>query len=78
MYDVINENICPFLNDFYKLKVSKINSTNNGYMIKLQKTKLEYGLLSLNFMGTKIFNDVSLEISKQCCDKSFKSSVKSH
>ena len=57
---VINENFCPPLNDFYKLKVSKINTRNNGYMVKLPNTKLEYGRLSLTFMGAKIFNDIPL------------------
>ena len=50
MYGVINEKICPPLNDFYELKVSKINSRNNGYLVKLPKIKLEYGRLSLKFM----------------------------
>ena len=33
-------------------------------MVKLPKAKLEYGRLSLKFMGTKIFNDLPLEIRK--------------
>ena len=74
----INEKICPPLNDLYELKVSKINTRNNGYMVKLPKTKLEYGRLSLKFMGAKIFNDLPLEIRKQCFVKSFKSSLKSY
>ena len=78
VYDVINEKIRTRLNDFYELKVSKKNSRNNGYMVKLPNTKLEYGRLSLKFMGTKIFNDLTLEIRKQCFDKSFKSSLKSY
>ena len=69
MYDVINEKISPPLNGFYELKVSKVNTRNNGYMVKLPKTKLEYGHLSLKFMGAKIFNDLLLEIRKQCFDK---------
>ena len=77
-YDVINEKIYPLLNDFYELKVSKINTRNNGYMVKLPKTQLEYGRLSLKFMGVKIFNDLPLGIRKQCFDKSFKSSLKSY
>ena len=47
-------------------------------MVKLPKTKLEYGRLSLKFMGAKIFNDLPLEIRKQCFVKSFKSSLKSY
>ena len=42
-------------------------------MVKLPKTKLEYGRLSLKFMGAKIFNDLPLEF-----DKSFMSSLKSY
>ena len=78
MHDVISEKIRPPLNEFYELKVSKINTRNNGYMVKLPKTKLEYGRLSLKFMGAKSFNDLPLEIRKQCFDKSFKSSLKSY
>ena len=55
VHDVINGKIRPPLNDFYELKVSKINTRNNGYMVKLPKAKLEYGCLSLKFMGTKSF-----------------------
>ena len=73
-----NEKISPPLNGFYELKVSKVNTRNNCYMVKLPKTKLEYGHLSLKFMGAKIFNDLLLEIRKQCFDKSFKSSLKSY
>ena len=76
--EVINEKICPPLNDLYELKVSKIITRNNGYMVKLPKTKLEYGRLSLKFMGAKIFNDLPLEIRKHCLVKSFKSSLKSY
>ena len=43
MHDVINEKIHVSVNDFYELKVSKINTRNNGFMVKLPKTKLEYG-----------------------------------
>ena len=78
VYDVINEKICLLLNDLYELKVSKINTRNNSYMVKLPKTRLECGRLSLKFMGAKIFNDLPLEIRKQCSDKSFKSSLKSY
>ena len=56
------------MNDFYELKVSKINTRNNGYMVKLPMTKLEYGRLSLKFMGAKIFNDLPLEIRRPCFD----------
>ena len=34
VYDVINEKICPPMNDFYELKVPKINTRNNGDMVK--------------------------------------------
>ena len=40
VHDVLNEKIRPPLNDFYELKISKINTRNNGYMVKLPKTKL--------------------------------------
>ena len=69
-FSIINEKICPPLNEFYELKVSKINTRNNGYIVELSKTKLEYGCLSLKFMGVKIFNDLPLEIRRQCFDKS--------
>ena len=78
VHDVINEKIRPPLNEFYELKVSKVNTRNNGYMVKLPKTKLEYGRLSLKFLGAKIFNDLPLGIRKQCFDKSPKSSLKSY
>ena len=42
VHDVLNEKIRPPLNDFYDLKVSKINTRNNGYMVKLPKTKREF------------------------------------
>ena len=42
VHDVISEKIRPPLNDFYELKVSKINTRNNGYMVKLPKTKREF------------------------------------
>ena len=42
VYNVINEKIFPPLNNFYGLKVSKINTRNNGYMVKLPKTKREF------------------------------------
>ena len=58
--------------------VSIINTRNNGYMFKLPKTKLEYGRLSLKYMGAKIFNDSPVESRKQCFNKSFKSSLKSY
>ena len=78
VYEVVNEKIRPPLNDFYELKVSKINTRNNGYVVKLLKTKLEYGRLSLRSVGEKISNDLPLEIRKQCFNKSFKSSLKSY
>ena len=78
VHDTINEKFHTPLNGFYELKVSKINTRNNGYMVKLPKTKLEYGHLSLKFMGAKIFNDFPLETRKQCFNKSFKSSLKSY
>ena len=78
LYDVLNEKIRPPLNDFYELKVSKINARNNGYVVKLLKTQLEYGRVSLKFMGEKIVNDPPLENRKQCFDKSFKSGLKSY
>ena len=34
VHDVINEKIRPPLNDFYELKISNINTRNNGYMVK--------------------------------------------
>ena len=40
MHDVISEKIRPPLNEFYELKVSKTNTRNNGYMVKLPKTLL--------------------------------------
>ena len=54
MYDVINEKICPPLNDFCELKVSKINTRNNSFMVKLPKIKLEYGRVLLKH-GSKNF-----------------------
>ena len=45
---VINEKICLPLNDFYELKVSKIskiNTRNNSFIVKLPKTKFEHGRL---------------------------------
>ena len=77
VYDVIYEKICSPLDDFYEPKVSKINTRNNGYMVKLTKTKFEYGCLSLKSMGAKIFNDLLLEIWKQWFDKNL-SSLKSY
>ena len=62
MYDIISEKICPPLNDFYELKAPKIKLRNNAYMVKLLKAKLEYGRLSLKYMGAKNFNDLPLEI----------------
>ena len=47
-------------------------------MLKLPKAKLEYGRVSLKFMRAKIFNNLPLEIRKQCFGKSFNSSLKSH
>ena len=52
-YDVINEKICSLLNNFYKLKVSKINTTNDGYMVKLPNTNFEYDCSSLNLWERK-------------------------
>ena len=67
---------CPSLSKFFELHVSNINTRNCGSMIRLPKRKLEYGRISLQFMGAKIFNELPLEIRKQCFDKSFKSSLK--
>lgn len=33
MYIII-ENICPSLNDSYELTIPKINTRNNGYLVK--------------------------------------------
>ena len=44
--------------------------------VKLPKGKFEYGCLSLKFMGARIFNDLPLEIRKQCFNESLKSSLK--
>ena len=46
-------------------------------MVILPKTKLEYGRLSLKSMGAKSFNDLLLEIWKQCFDKNL-STLKSY
>ena len=70
-YDVVNEKICPPLNDFYELNVSKINTRNNGCMVKLPKTKFEYGRTSLKFIGARISclwklgNNVSMKVLSQ-------------
>ena len=59
------------LSDFYELKISKINTRNNGYIVKLPKTKFEYGRLSLKFMGARISslwklgNNASMKILSQ-------------
>ena len=38
LYDVINEKICPPLNDFYELKVKK-NTINNANSISTDKRR---------------------------------------
>ena len=45
-------------------------------MIKLPKTKLNYGHLSLKIYGGENLNEPPLEIRKQCLHKSFESSLK--
>ena len=40
VHDVINENVRPPPNDFCKLKVSKINTRNNGYMVNYRRQSL--------------------------------------
>ena len=67
VYKVTNQKICPPLNE---LKVSKINTRNNNYKVKLTKIKLEYGLF--------FFWYSPLEIRKQYFHKSFKSGLKSY
>ena len=47
-------------------------------MVKSPKTKLEYDLLSLKFLGAKLFKGPPLEIRKESFNKSFKSSLRNY
>ena len=61
VYNVINQKICPPLNE---LKVSKVNTRNNDYKVKLTKIKLEYGLFFYIHLW-KLGNNTSIKVLSQ-------------
>ena len=70
--DVLLENVKPPLNDYFTVANTKANTRNKNLFVYVPKVKLEYGKRSTRFMGTKIFNDLPINIRKKYKDTNFK------
>ena len=65
----------PFENYFEFLNIT-VNIRNKNILLCLPKLKLEYGRRSTKYLGTKMFNDLPIEVRKHCKEKHFNSILK--
>ena len=62
----------PFENYFEFLNTT-VNTRNKNILLRLPKLELKYGRRSAKYLGTKIFNDLPIEVRKHCKEKNFNS-----
>ena len=62
----------PFEN-YFKFLNTTVNIRNKNILLRFIKLKLEYGRRSPKYLGTKIFNDLPVEVRKHCKEKNFNS-----
>ena len=62
----------PFENYFEFLNTT-VNTRNKNILLRLPKLEPKYGRRSAKYLGTKIFNDLPIEVRKHCKEKNFNS-----
>ena len=67
----------PFENYFEFLNTTA-NTRNKNILLRLLKSKLEYGRNPKKYLVAKIFNDLSIEVRKHCKEKNSNSILKNH
>ena len=63
---------------FFTLQEHERQTRNNNYTLKLPRIKTEYARKSFMFMGTKVYNELPLELRKIENYKEFENQFKEH
>ena len=72
---LVNE-CCSNLGGYFQLIDHVIQTRNNGFLLRLPKTRLEFGKKAFKFEGAKVYNSLPLYIRKENDVRKFKNYVK--
>ena len=62
VYKCLQQDVCKNFIDYFEAISGKIETRNNGLLIRLPKLKLEVARKGFYFMGGKYFNDLPYDI----------------
>ena len=72
----LDNELCSNFNGYFQINVHEINTRNRNHLLKLPKTKLEFGKKSFMFQGAKIYNELPLKIRSS--NMNFKTMLKDY
>ena len=72
---LVNE-CCSNLEGYFQLIDHVTQTRNNGFLLRLPKTRLEFGKKAFKFEGAKVYNSLPLYIKKENDARKFKNYVK--
>ena len=62
VYKVLMNSVCENFNDYFAINYHAKNTRNRNKLMKLRRVKLEFVKRSLKYMGTILYNDLSINI----------------
>ena len=73
---ILQNECCSNFESYFQSIDHTINTRNNGFLLHLPKTRLEFGKKAFKFEGAKVFNSLPLAIRKENYVRKFKRDVK--
>ena len=72
----MNNIVCSNFDNYFVINEHSKKTRNSGYLLKVPKMKLELGKSTFKYAGTKLYNDLPLEIRKIEAFTTFKKEIK--
>ena len=76
VHQCLTNNVCKNFENYFEVIESKINTRNNGTLIRLPKVKLEVTRQSFFFQGGYDYNTLPREIRSEKKHKNFKVKIR--
>ncbi|XP_057299539.1 uncharacterized protein LOC130630163 [Hydractinia symbiolongicarpus] len=74
----LDKAVCSKFEDFFEIRLHSRNTRNNNYLLTIPRVRLEVNRTGFKFMGSKIYNDLPIEIRKLDTLPSFVRNTKSY
>jgi hypothetical protein len=75
---ILENECCSNLEGYFELIDHSIKTRNNGFLLRIPKTRLEFGKKAFKFEGANLFNSLPLKIRKENDARKFKNYVKKY